>query len=61
MSHANLRSRLQKTPVGVIESHGKIPQTNLIRIGNLVADDLRSRGFQVLDVPDELELTEAIA
>jgi hypothetical protein len=32
----------------------------LIRIGNLVADDLRSRGFRVLDVPDELELTEAI-
>jgi len=33
----------------------------LIRIGNLVADELRSRGFRVLDVPDELELTEAIA
>lgn len=32
----------------------------LIRIRNLVANQLRSRGFKVLEVPQELELAEAI-
>lgn len=33
----------------------------LIRIRNLIADKLRSQGFKVLEVPDELDLAEAIA